>query len=205
MLMSSGSVLGYFLQVLPIAVLAGAIYLAVRLAALKKRGARAELLPELLRVIFVCYLSGLISLIVLPANFWLYVYDGIFLGWWDELGPIFRLGEIDLVPSALLWARGELSLGSWVKTMLIGNVAMFVPLGLLLPLVSKINSPKKMLAAAAAIPLCLETAQLFCGRSFDADDLICNFIGIAVGAIAAFAILRYGKRQRSHIFAHKSF
>lgn len=190
MIMGSGSIIGYFLQALPIACLVGVIYLVIRLIHLKKKECHIKWLSEILRLIFVCYLTGLISLIVLPANFWLHVYDGLFLGWWDELGQVFRFGEVNLTPSVVKWLKGELSIGSWVKTMLIGNIAMFAPLGFFLPLVTKINRWKKVLLAAIAVPVCFEILQLIFGRSLDVDDLICNFIGIVIGAAFAFAVSR---------------
>ena len=137
MIMGSGSIIGYFLQALPIACLVGVIYLVIRLIHLKKKECHIKWLSEILRLIFVCYLTGLISLIVLPANFWLYVYDGLFLGWWDELGQIFHLGDLNLIPSVVKCLNGELSIGSWVKTMLIGNIAMFIPLGFCLCVIKK--------------------------------------------------------------------
>lgn len=197
MLMGSGSVPGYFLQALPIACLAGIACLAIRASVLKKRHAPFKWPAELLRALFVCYLTGLISLVILPANFWLYVYDGIFLGWWDELGPIFQMGEVDLVPSVISWLGGELSIGSWVKTMLVGNVLMFIPLGLFIPLVTGIKSPQKLTEIAAVIPLCCETLQLFFGRSLDADDLIGNFIGIMIGAAISLGILKVRSSARA--------
>ena len=45
-----------------------------------------------------------------------------------------------------------------------------------------------VVAAAVLIPVGCETLQLLFGRSFDVDDLICNFIGIVIGAAVAFAI-----------------
>ena len=189
-LMGSGSVLGYFLQVLPIACLAGICFLAIRICILKKRGARVSPLTELLRCIFVCYLTGLVSLVILPANFWLFVYDGIFLGWWYGLEGIFRIGNISLVPSIIKWLRGGISIGRWGLTMLIGNVLMFIPLGFFIPLITGIKSRKKMILLAAAIPLFCESVQIFSGRNFDVDDLICNFIGIVIGAVIAFGVLK---------------
>lgn len=129
MIMGSDSIVGYFLQALPIACIAGIVYLVLRLCRTKKSGAKINWPTELLRLVFVCYLTGLVSLIILPANFWLYVYDGIIFGWWDELGPVFQIGDVDLVPSVIGWLSGELSIGSWVKKMLIGNIAMFIPMG----------------------------------------------------------------------------
>ena len=196
-MMNSGSILGYFLQALPVALLAGAVYLVVRLCLLKRRQAQIRWGTEILRLLFVCYLAGLVSLVILPANFWLRVYDGLFFGWWDEVGPLFRLGDVNLVPSVVRCLRGELSLGSWVKAMLVGNVAMFVPFGFFLPLVTRLDRPGKVAVAAVAAPLCCEVLQLVFGRSFDVDDLICNFIGIAIGAAIGLAVLKAASRKKT--------
>ena len=197
MIMNSGSVLGYFLQALPVALLAGAVYLVVRICHLKGKKERVRWEMELLRVLFVCYLTGLVSLVILPANFWLRFYDGLFFGWWDQVGPLFRLGDVNLVPSVVRYLRGELSLGSWVKTMLVGNVAMFVPLGFFLPLVTGIKTPCKAVIAAIAAPLCCEILQLLFGRSFDVDDLICNFVGIVIGAAIGSVVLKAANGKKA--------
>lgn len=193
MIMGSDSITGYFLQALPIACLAGIIYIVIRLCCTKKSGAQINWPTELLRLIFVCYLTGLVSLIILPANFWLYVYDGFVFGWWDELGPVFKLGDVDLVPSVIGWLSGELSLGSWAKKMLIGNIAMFIPMGFLLPIVTKVRGRKSLLRASFMIPLACEVLQLIFGRSFDIDDLICNFVGILIGAVICHCVVRNKK------------
>lgn len=185
------------MQALPVALLAGAVYLLVRICHLKGKKERVRWGAEILRVLFVCYLTGLVSLVILPANFWLWVYDGLFFGWWDQLGPLFRLGDVNLVPSVVKCLKGELSLGSWVKTMLVGNVAMFVPLGFFLPLVTRVRSRGKILVTAAAVPLCCEVLQLLFGRSFDVDDLICNFAGIVIGAAIGSAVLRAANGKKA--------
>lgn len=188
--MNSGSVMGYFLQALPVAIFVGILYVVIRIAFLKKQNRQIQWLSELLRVLFVCYLTGLVSLVVLPANFWLCFYDGVFFGWWDGLRERFHIGDVNLVPSVIKCLAGELALGSWVKTMLVYNILMFVPFGFFLPLTTKIKSFRKMILVAAITPVCMEVLQLVFGRSFDADDLICNFIGILAGAALAFAILK---------------
>ena len=71
--MNSGTILGYFLQALPIACIVGIAFFAIRFAFLKKRKLQIKWKLEILQVIFACYLAGLISLVVLPANFWLSV------------------------------------------------------------------------------------------------------------------------------------
>lgn len=188
--MNSGTALGYFVQALPVACLAGILWLIIRSMSLKKRSAKIDWLSELLRLLFVCYLTGLVSLVVLPANFWLHFYDGLFFGWWDELGQVFQIGDVNFVPSVIKCLNGELALGSWVKTMLVGNIALFVPFGFFLPLTTKIKSFAKMAGIAAVTPVCVETLQLVFGRSLDVDDLICNFIGILIGAALAQVVLK---------------
>lgn len=179
--MNSGTILGYFLQAVPITILVGVVYIVWRLVFLKRERRRVPWFPELMRLLFVCYLTGLCSLVILPANFWLHVFDGVFFGWWENLGGFFRLGEVNLVPSLVRCLSGELILGSWVKEMLVGNVAMFLPFGFFLPLSTERLSGKRALAAAALVPVAVELLQLTVGRSFDVDDLICNFLGIAIG------------------------
>lgn len=151
--MNSGTILGYFLQALPIACIVGIAFFAIRFAFLKKRKLQIKWKLEILQVIFACYLTGLISLVVLPANFWLEFYDGIFFGWWSEMGQVFQLGGVNLVPSVIICLTGELSLGSWVKTMMIGNIAMFVPFGFFLPLITELKSRKRIVLAAIIVPI----------------------------------------------------
>lgn len=194
--MNSGSVLGYFLQALPSACIVGLVFLAIRSIILKKKKIQIKWKKEALQTVFICYLTGLVSLVVLPANFWLSFYDGIFFGWWNEMRQVFQFGGVNLVPSVIKCLNGELSLGSWAKTMLIGNIAMFVPFGFFLPLVTEIRNRRKLVLLAIVIPICFEMAQLFFGRRFDVDDLICNFIGIIIGAFIAYAILKAKSKDR---------
>ena len=64
-----------------------------------------------------------------------------------------------------------------------GNVTMFIPSGIVLPVVyKKLNSFGKVVAAGTFISLCIEILQLpFASRASDIDDLILNTLGVAVG------------------------
>ena len=132
--------------------------------------------------------TGLISLVVLPVNFWLNIYDGIFLGWWNEIPSIFSFGGFNLVPTIIKALSGEIVIGSWVKTMLIGNVAMLLPLGFFLPFVTEKVNKKNIYSVAVVVPSIAELLQMIFGRSLDVDDLICNFIGIVAGFFVGLAI-----------------
>lgn len=197
--MNSGSVLGYFFQAVPITCFVGIVYLIIRVVTVKRNKLKVEWLKEIMKLLFTCYLTGLISLVVLPANFWLSFFDGIFLGWWDEMLPIFSFGEFNLVPSFIKALSGELTIGSWVKTMLIGNIAMFLPMGFFLPFVTEKINRKSIFIAATTVPFIIELLQMVFGRSFDIDDLICNFIGIAVGFFIGFAIKNTKQKSKLNV------
>ena len=64
-----------------------------------------------------------------------------------------------------------------------GNGVMFVPTGIILPILYKnLDSFWKTLLAGAGISLCIEILQLpFASRASDIDDLILNTAGVVVG------------------------
>ena len=193
-IMNSGSVLGYFFQAVPITCIVGIIYVIICVVIVKRNKLKIEWLKEIMKLLFTCYLTGLISLVILPANFWLDFFDGVFLCWWDEMLPIFSFGGFNLVPSLIKALSGELTIGSWVKTMLIGNIAMFLPLGFFLPFVTERVNRKNIFVVSIAVPFIVELLQMIFGRSFDVDDLICNFIGIVAGFFIGFAIKTSSRR-----------
>lgn len=197
-IMNSGSILGYFFQAVPITCLVGTIYIIIRAITIKRKKLQVDWLKEIVTLLFICYLTGLISLVILPANFWLYVFDGIFWGWWDEIFPIFSFGGFNLVPSPIKALSGDLTIGSWVKEMLIGNIVMFLPLGLFLPFVTEKINRKNVFAVAVFTPICMEFLQMVFGRCFDVDDLICNFLGIAIGFFIGFAIKNISQKRREN-------
>ena len=66
---------------------------------------------------------------------------------------------------------------------LIGNTAMFIPLGIVWPAVfKKLNTHGKVIFAGVGVSLTIEVLQLpFFGRSTDIDDLILNTLGFLIG------------------------
>lgn len=64
---------------------------------------------------------------------------------------------------------------------LFGNVAMFVPLGLLLPLATRWRWPIAA-AVCVAASVGIEIVQLLSGRSADIDDVLLNSLGAVLGA-----------------------
>lgn len=75
---------------------------------------------------------------------------------------------------------------------LIGNVTMFIPGGIILPvLYPRLRSFCRTVAAGAGISLCIELLQLpFFDRATDIDDLILNTAGCAAGFLIYAAVRR---------------
>lgn len=74
---------------------------------------------------------------------------------------------------------------------LIGNTAMFVPLGIVWPSVFwKLNTHRKVIVSGFCASLCIEILQLpFYNRASDIDDLILNTAGFIIG-YGIFLLLR---------------
>ena len=88
---------------------------------------------------------------------------------WVNLMPLVYLFDYPSMKDALL--------------NLIGNVAMFIPLGIVWPAVfKKLDTHHKVIVAGAGVSLCIELLQLpFFGRASDIDDLILNTLGYVMG------------------------
>lgn len=81
---------------------------------------------------------------------------------------------------------------------LIGNFAMFIPSGILLPLIYKnLNSLCKTVGTGFLISLTIETIQLpFAVRASDVDDLILNTAGCLTG-YCIYALARHFTQKRN--------
>jgi len=64
----------------------------------------------------------------------------------------------------------------------LGNIGMFIPIGLLLPAIWKLKD-KTVILIGFLISLSIEISQLFLNRATDIDDLIFNTIGIILGLV----------------------
>lgn len=93
--------------------------------------------------------------------------------------------EYNLVPLKtildLLENYNKIDLTFWIYNLL-GNIVIFIPLGVLLTLLIKQVSIKKTLAAAFLIIVLAESIQLITRVGvFDVDDIILNLLGCTVG------------------------
>ena len=72
---------------------------------------------------------------------------------------------------------------------IVGNVALFVPLGWLLPMIwAQLRSLRRVLAITAVCSIAIEVAQFAIpGRTPATDDVLLNTLGGIIGAIMFFA------------------
>lgn len=193
-IMNYGSVFSLFLQVVPITLLVGVVYAIYRCIRIRKQERTVCWGKEIMRWLFACYLTGLVNLILVPANLWMYIWATICAGY-SHSEIAFFSGEFNLVPTVFKLMTGELTIGRWVLKMLVYNFLMFVPFGFFLPFVSEKVNNRNIWKIAVLVPVAAEVIQPIVGRSFDVDDLILNFAGIVVGYFIAQMFLRVLKRQ----------
>ena len=164
---------GYFLQVLPIALIAGTVYGIFRF---RKDGDMPSG-RKFLSCLFVCYMTGLVCLVLLlrPVSMMWY---RLFYHASSGLSMRFFTWGFDLVPD--FWTD--------LDSQTIGNFLMFLPFGFLYPFFKKDASFGKTLLAGFLCTLGIELFQPVFGRAFDINDIIVNFAGTAVSAAVFFAV-----------------
>ena len=180
-LFTGNSVINQFIQVIPITLLVGLLYIIFRFLKLKKNNSDINYKKEILYLIFVCYIVGLFNLVLVPRNFWDIIWYNIFYNFNENpFAGIFDF-SYNIIPTIYKIIIGEYTLDSWVKAMIVGNFLMFIPMGILLSLCFENVNKKNIFKYAVLIPLAIEVLQLVVGRSFDIDDLVMNFLGIVIG------------------------
>ncbi|MBS5645646.1 MAG: VanZ family protein [Clostridiales bacterium] len=85
--------------------------------------------------------------------------------------------------------------GAALYVSLLGNVCLFVPLGLLAVLCYG-GAWWKYLAAGAAFSICIEMFQLLLPRATDIDDVLCNTAGMLLGYLLGRLCLRLSGRKK---------
>ena len=109
-------------------------------------------------------------------------------------------GQTNLIPFKTIasYLRGD---HGWLFGVvnLVGNVALFAPIGFLVPFAVPNLTWRGSLALAAAVGLAFEGLELaFQAGEFDVDDLILNALGVMVGFAFAQSSLRWRPgRKRS--------
>lgn len=173
--------IGYFLQALPFALIAGAIYGIIRF----RKDTETPMLRKVFSCAFICYLAGLVCLVIGLDLMGIFYYKLFYR--MDSSREIDWLGgAIDLVPDFFNNINGEV----------IGNLLMLLPFGVLYPLSQKEPTWKRSVLAGLLTVVIIEAIQPIFGRSFDMNDIILNSLGV-VASVSVFTGVRtaLGKRQ----------
>ena len=166
---------GYFLQALPIALLACVIYVIV------KRKRQPQLSPgrALLSALFVCYLAGLLCLTLFyyvlgDAYYWLFYHMS------SGSGSHWFSFEYNFTPD--FWND--------LTSERLGNILLFLPFGILYPLFDRKATWTRTLLTGVVTSVVIELLQPIFGRSFDINDIILNSMGVVVSASIFFILHR---------------
>lgn len=168
----------YIVNMIPYMVIAVPIYLIVRFLMLRKSSRKFNLYHEIALLIFVIFIVGLASQIVIPK---------IELGINGNIN-ILKNGThgINLLPLKVLFETYRevfinLNINYFIINFL-GNIIMFMPIGFFIPLLWEIPD-KKIIIVGFLFSLFVEVCQLFLNRGTDVDDLILNTLGTILGLL----------------------
>ncbi|WP_304634791.1 VanZ family protein [uncultured Oscillibacter sp.] len=146
----------------------------------RREGARFPWGQAAAILLLLCYLGGLAAVTLM-----------------DRMGGGIRM-RIQLRPFLAFWeAWNVFALQAWLNPLL--NIAMLLPLGVLLPLsVKRFQRWYWMLAAGAGASFLIEALQYSLDRGqADVDDLICNTLGAMLGyCLCMLVVSLKGKRWK---------
>lgn len=154
----------------------------LRLIYLKFKKQRINWRHEVLLGVFVFYLLLLLALTV---------FRGIYFPWQIKIYWQRPVSDINLTPFVETWKlQNGLSILDFVYN-LYGNIAWFVPFGLLLPVLRQKQGFFMTVFSGAALSLVIETVQFFIGTGVtDIDDLIFNTTGAVLGYLIFWLFFR---------------
>ena len=179
-------ILTYLSNMLTYIIVALPIYLICRLIFIKKTKKQVKVFNEILLTIFILYIIGLASQTIVPYwNMGIYSDTGKF---YFNIRLTNSISEINLIPFKTLYEYlfvNNTSVSDWSSVSILNifaNTLLFLPLGLLTPLLwEKYDSFYKILTLGLISTCLIEFIQIFIGRSTDIDDVILNTIGIIIG------------------------
>ena len=150
------------------------IWLLLRIAAWFRQG-RTDWKQEAALLLMYCNLAVIIRFVFFPKA----LVNGHIQPLVFDPATVFPF-RVNLLPLVHLFDYSNKRDIVWN---VVGNIAMFIPSGIVLPVVYKnLDSFGKVAAAGAFLSLCIEILQLpFASRASDVDDLILNTLGVAIG------------------------
>ena len=171
------------------------LYCIARVIWVKRRGAKRSVSREAVMGFIVVFMFGLLFLTFqdngiswmkadTPGKAWERLQSGI---------------GVNFVPFKTIRNYMKYAPGTdRMAVNILGNILMFVPWGLGLPLLwRKFQSVFKVTFASLMLPIFIEFVQLFIGRSVDIDDVILNLAGGLLGGLVYLVLRKLFPKIRS--------
>lgn len=174
--------IGYFLQLIPVALIAGLVCFFIR----RKRKRREGTWRTLLASLFIAYLAAVVTITLFQnllgdIYYWLFYHGPSGRSYrWFEFVYSFRLDFFRHLTMENLF-----------------NVVLFLPFGILYPFFDRDAGWKKTLGAGVLTSLAIELIQPILGRSFDINDIALNSIGAILSTGIFFGIWALTGRRAS--------
>ena len=181
------AIIRYVINMIPYMMLAVPVYLVGRLVFCKTKKVKINWYREVTLFAFVIFLVGLASQTIIPkfetgVNGFNIVRSGIH--------------ETNLIPFKVLFETyQEVFVNGYINYFLInflGNIILFIPFGLIVPLLWKTSTVKTILIGFCS-SLFIEICQLFLTRGTDIDDLMLNTTGVLLGILVIKFLQKYCK------------
>lgn len=150
---------------------------------------------------FTVYLAGLVAVTLFPVPIRVHPEQSV-MSYEVNIVPLVSIVQSVTAADSSLALRG-------VALVVFGNIALFVPLGVLLPmLMPRLSSPKKLIPVVLLFTLGIELLQLGIGlsagylyRCVDVDDVVLNLTGGLIGFCLYKALLARGGCSRRTLCA----
>lgn len=176
------SIINYVLRMIPYMIGVIPVFIVIRMIFYKiNKKIRVNLKREVIMLMFFMFLIGLYSQAI----------TGSF-----SIKNI-NISKINVVPFKIfidtykeVFVNGNIN---YFLISFLGNIGMFIPVGLLIPTIWKVND-KIVILIGFLISLSIEISQLFLNRGTDIDDLIFNTLGTIMG-LMIYKIISKGKRK----------
>lgn len=178
------SILVYLSSIIPYVILILPIYLFFRLNYIKnKKQGKYNIYNEIALALLVVSITGIISQTVIPE----FEYIN------GKVSFATTLDRYNFIPFKIFYETyievTRYSNTSYFIISLLGNIAIFVPLGILLPICSKkYQKMKNTVAFGCIFSILIEVTQLLLPRATDIDDVILNTFGTFLGYLVFLLI-----------------
>lgn len=160
----------------PFTLFAFALYFIIRIILLIINKSKIDIKKEIITILFIIYLSFLLSLTIFP-----------------RIGTVKGLNLIPfkiIYDSIIEFKNNNIS---YFIISFLGNIILFIPYGILLK--SKGLNNLKIIIYGFFLTIFIEFVQLFQNRWVDIDDLLLNVLGVYIGLII-YNIINYFKLKK---------